>query len=411
MVPLGELGGWSMPQSLVNPAVSKPRRNFSKVGPPSNRDPLTDRWVRLSIALARASKKPGIGPQEFAVALESAELFYPLGLEGPRRRPRWYSELREVADRTWMPLEPVSDDVISWAESVPESTRDLLITRAPLLDCFLSFLIAEEPTFDSLFGYLVRPSDPAVSRLHVAHISAAAVAETLRRTLIGQSEAVVALTRMAFARSLRQGHHTSPSTALFLGPPGVGKTFAARQFAKGLAAASSAEEDIPVLELDMTQFAQWSSTGDLFGEGQKVGCLTSFVIDNPECILILNEMEKAHRKVLEGLLPILDQGVLTTGSKGKPVDFRQAILVFTSNLGAEFWDRQAQPETGSLQVDSMDLLGLAERPDERSEWFKTPIPKELLSRLAKGAVVLFRRPQGHHLMTKIKDSFPFVETH
>jgi ATP-dependent Clp protease ATP-binding subunit ClpA len=133
------------------------------------------------------------------------------------------------------------------------------------------------------------------------------------------------------------------------------------------------------------------------------------VTDNPECVLIVNEMEKAHRKVLEAFLPILDQGILATGSKSKRVDFRHAILVFTTNLGAEFWDRSVMPESGSLQVDPLDLLSLAERPDERSEWFKTPVPKELLSRLGKGAIVLFRRAQGHHLMSKIKGSFPLVE--
>lgn len=403
------MGGWSMSRSTVNPAVIKPRRSVSASVAPPDHDPLTDRWIRLAHAMVQTTKAQGIGPQDLAVLLESAELFPTLHIEGPRSRPRWYIELREVAAHTWMPLERVPDETIRFADSIPESTRALLIARAPLFDCFLSFLIAGEPTFEGLFGHLVRPADPAVSRLQVAHTCAAVVADTLRRTLIGQSEAVVALTRMAFARSLRQGHQTSPSTALFLGPPGVGKTFAARQFAVGLAAASPEVEDIPVLELDMTQFAQWSSTGDLFGEGQKMGCLPSFVADNPECILIINEMEKGHRKVLEGLLPILDQGVLTTGNKGKQVDFRQAILVFTTNLGSEFWDRPTQPEAASMQVDPMDLLGLAERPDERSEWFKTPIPKELLSRLAKGAVVLFRRPLGHHLVAKIKGSFPLLE--
>lgn len=398
-----------MSTALVKPAVSKLRRYLAKSFDPSNQDPLTNRWVRLASALARATKRDGIGAQELVVALESAELFYPLRINGPRRRPGWYAELLEVADRTWMPLEPATNETLSWAESIPESARDLLIARAPLFDCFLAFLIAENPTFDGLFGHLVRPADQSVSRLQAAHACAAVVADTLRRTLIGQSEAIIALTKMAFARSLRQGQQTSPSTALFLGPPGVGKTFAARQFAVGLAASSAATGEVPVLELDMTQFSQWSSPGDLFGEGQKVGCITSFVVDNPECILILNEMEKAHRKVLEAFLPILDQGILTTNSKTKHVDFRQSILVFTTNLGADFWDRQAQPESGSLQVDPMDLLSLAEHPDERSEWYRTPIPKELLSRLGKGSVVLFRRPQGHHLMTKIKGLFSLVE--
>jgi ATP-dependent Clp protease ATP-binding subunit ClpA len=308
-----------------------------------------------------------------------------------------------------MPLEPPPDETLSWAESIPESARELLVVRAPLFDCFLSFLIEAEPIFDGLFGHLVRPAEQTVSRLQAAHACAAVVADSLRQTLIGQSDAILALTRMAFARSLRQGQQTFPSTALFLGPPGVGKTFAARQFAVGLAAGSLATGEVPVLELDMTQYAQWSSTGDLFGEGQKVGCVTSFVNDNPECVLILNEMEKGHRKVLEAFLPILDQGILSTGNKSKRVDFRQAILVFTTNLGAEFWDRSVMPESGSLQVDPLDLLSLAERPDERSEWFKTPVPKELLSRLGKGAIVLFRRAQGHHLMSKIKGSFPLVE--
>jgi len=84
------------------------------------------------------------------------------------------------------------------------------------------------------------------------------------------------------------------------------------------------------------------------------------------------------------------------------MDARRVMFVFSSNLGSEWWDRPPNPEEDAFAADPMELLSLAERPDERSEWYKTPVPKELLSRLAKGAVVLFRRPQGQHFLAKLQ---------
>jgi hypothetical protein len=80
------------------------------------------------------------------------------------------------------------------------------------------------------------------------------------------------------------------------------------------------------------------------------------------------------------------------------------VFIFTTNLGSELWDRPAFPEEGTLEVDLMDLLGLAEKIEEKSDWHKTPVPKELLSRLNKGAMVLFRRHQGHHMLQKAQQS-------
>lgn len=394
-----------MPQTLVLPTIKGPRSSQAGPSPFPARDPLTDRWIRLAMALARATKKSAIGTPELAAALESAGLLAPLGIPGPRRRPGWYMHLCDLSELIRIPLDPGDWEALPLGGSVPESARQMLDDRAPIIDCFIAILIADDPIFSDFFGHLVQPDMKPSSRLQEAHACALSIDLALRKTVVGQSEAIESLRRLAFARVLRQDPTGPPATALFLGPPGVGKSYLARHFAEALAAWSSRSMAVPVLTVEMTQHLQWAGAGDLFGDGRKPGSVTSFVMENPACIVIVNELEKGHRKVLESFLPALDQGAVVVGADGKRVEFGQVIFVFTSNLGSEFWDRPATPEAGSLQVDPMELLGLAERPDERTEWFKTPIPKELLSRLSKGAIVLFRRHHGHHLYQKIVGSF------
>ena len=99
----------------------------------------------------------------------------------------------------------------------------------------------------------------------------------------------------------------------------------------------------------MTQQVQWTSGVDLFGDGSRQGSITKFVEQNPHSLVICNEFEKAHRKVLEAVLPVLDQGFLPS-STGR-VDFRETVFIFTTNLGSELWNRPAAPEEGTLASD------------------------------------------------------------
>lgn len=365
-------------------------------------DPDTIAWWRMASALARATLHDTIPCKILVCALEGAGLCKVLGVLAPADAPRWYVRLQTFARlaglrETKAPMAP-----LDFGSGIPDDLADRIRDGHPLDECFWAFFDAGHPDFREIYGKprsSLQGKGPA-SCLQRAHACSEAVARALGHSLIGQSEAVEALQRMAFEVCLRDENAGSCPTALFLGPPGVGKTLAARIYAQTLSEALEDEGYVEVCVLEMTQYTQWASSVELFGDATRVGLLGHALTRHPRTIFVLNEFEKAHRKVLEGFLPVLDQGFLANGN-GQAMDARQATFVFTTNLGAEWWDRPANPEEGAFAVDPLELLRLAEKPDEKAEWHKTPIPKELLSRLAKGAVVLFRRPLGHHLLAKL----------
>lgn len=390
-------------ETLVSGHVRRGRPAFASQGK-AQRDPATMRWVQEAMVLAFATGGATVMQEELAATLEANGLLKSLGLEAPNQPPEWYSLLVHHADD----LDEFSSESCPPGElpldrSLPWKAVRLLQEHAPIRECFRALIESHDSIFTALFGAAWHAlHDSPRMRLQSAHTCALTVERELRRSLVGQSETVAALKRVAFELDLRRGTQGPPATALFLGPPGCGKSLAARRFAAALSLAANATqaEQRHLMEVEMTQYVQWSSTADLIGDGGRPGTITTFVAKHPNALITCNEFEKAHRKVLESFLPVLDQGVLPMGG-GKQVDFRNAVFVFTSNLGSEFWNRPASPEEASLQVDPMDLLTLAETPDERSEWYKTPVPKELLSRLGKGPVVLFRRHLGHHLFEKV----------
>jgi hypothetical protein len=394
-----------MSDELLAQASHRRQGSAPPNAPQSNGDPLTDRWVLTATSLALALDGTYVASDDLAVALEWADLLDPLGRQPPMDPPDWYDSMLTVCAVEDIQLDGRPAQALPFDYHLPSEVVVMLNRRRPLKDCFQTFLDTKEEVFLRLYGSAAEPGlshDPRLA-LKAAHDCAMAVEAELRQSLVGQSEAVAALKRLAFQRELRRGVGSSPATALFLGPPGSGKSLAARLFADALGLSSLAKHKsrrLAVLEVEMTQHVQWNSGVELFGDGSRTGSITAFIAKNPHALIICNEFEKAHRKVLEAVLPILDQGFLPSPT-GK-VDFRDAVFIFTTNLGSELWNRPAAPEEGTLEVDLMDLLGLAEKIDEKADWHKTPVPKELLSRLNKGAMVLFRRHQGHHMLQKVQ---------
>ncbi len=127
---------------------------------------------------------------------------------------------------------------------------------------------------------------------------------------------------------------------LFLGPTGVGKTELALSLAKELMV-----EEIPHKRIDMSEFGQEHEASKLLGAPpgytghEEGGVLTNFVKENPRSIVILDEIEKAHPKVWDSFLQILDAGRMTDG-KGQTVDFTNTIVIMTSNIGADKLNKQ-----------------------------------------------------------------------
>lgn len=163
----------------------------------------------------------------------------------------------------------------------------------------------------------------------------------LNRQIIGQAEAVKAVVAALRKARLGLNEENRPlSSFLFLGPTGVGKTELARVLADGYF--GSRREGLPLnlVKLDMSEFKERHTMSRLigappgyvgFGQG---GELTERVLKNPYSLVLVDEMEKAAPEVLNLFLQILDEGVLTDGM-GQAVDFRHAIIIFTSNVGSD----------------------------------------------------------------------------
>jgi ATP-dependent Clp protease ATP-binding subunit ClpC len=159
--------------------------------------------------------------------------------------------------------------------------------------------------------------------------------ERLRRRVVGQDEAVEALSR-AVRRSragLRDPQRPAGSF-IFAGPSGVGKT----ELAKALAEELFGDERSLVV-IDMGEFAEQHSVARLFGAPpgyigyDEGGQLTERIRRKPYCVLLLDEVEKAHPDVFNSLLQVLEEGRLTDG-QGRGIDFTNVVLIMTSNLGA-----------------------------------------------------------------------------
>ncbi|MBU7564010.1 ATP-dependent Clp protease ATP-binding subunit [Pediococcus ethanolidurans] len=157
----------------------------------------------------------------------------------------------------------------------------------------------------------------------------------LHKRVIGQDEAVSAVSRaIRRARSGLKDPGRPIGSFMFLGPTGVGKT----ELAKALAEAMFGSED-NMIRIDMSEYMERYSTSRLIGSApgyvgyDEGGQLTERVRQKPYSVVLFDEVEKAHPDVFNILLQVLDDGYLTD-SKGRKVDFRNTILIMTSNLGA-----------------------------------------------------------------------------
>ncbi|WP_373841578.1 ATP-dependent Clp protease ATP-binding subunit [Limosilactobacillus sp.] len=157
----------------------------------------------------------------------------------------------------------------------------------------------------------------------------------LHRRVIGQNEAVSAVAKaIRRARSGLKDPNRPIGSFMFLGPTGVGKT----ELAKALAEAMFGSED-NMIRIDMSEYMEKYSTSRLIGAApgyvgyDEGGQLTEKVRQHPYSVVLLDEAEKAHPDVFNLLLQVLDDGYLTD-AKGRKIDFRNTIIIMTSNLGA-----------------------------------------------------------------------------
>ncbi|TAK47565.1 MAG: ATP-dependent chaperone ClpB [Xanthobacteraceae bacterium] len=189
--------------------------------------------------------------------------------------------------------------------------------------------------------------------------------DELARRVVGQAEAVKAVsTAVRRARAGLQDPHRPIGSFMFLGPTGVGKT----ELTKALAAYLF-DDETALVRMDMSEFMEKHSVSRLIGAPpgyvgyDEGGVLTEAVRRRPYQVVLFDEIEKAHPDVFNVLLQVLDDGRLTDG-QGHTVDFRNTLIIMTSNLGSEFLVNQPEGEdTGAVRDQVMAIVRVSFRPE------------------------------------------------
>ena len=190
--------------------------------------------------------------------------------------------------------------------------------------------------------------------------------QQLHGRIVGQEEAVTAVAEAVRRSRAGLGDPRKPiGTFLFLGPTGVGKT----ELARTLADALFGSEDLMV-RFDMSEFQERHTVSRLVGAPpgyvgyEEAGQLTEAVRRRPYSVLLFDEIEKAHPDVFNILLQILDDGRLTD-AQGRTVDFKNTVVIMTSNLGADRIQEQARTNEPfeQLKKDLMEILRQSFRPE------------------------------------------------
>ncbi|MFJ9537463.1 ATP-dependent Clp protease ATP-binding subunit [Streptomyces sp. NPDC101225] len=188
--------------------------------------------------------------------------------------------------------------------------------------------------------------------------------EHLHQRVVGQDEAITAIARaVRRARAGMSDPNRPVGSFLFLGPTGVGKT----ELARALAAALFGDEH-RMIRLDMSEFQERHTVSRLVGAPpgyvghEEAGQLTEAVRRQPYAVVLLDEVEKAHPDVFNTLLQLLDDGRLTD-SQGRTVDFKNTVIIMTSNIGADRILAAGVDDYAKVRATVMPILGQHFRPE------------------------------------------------
>jgi ATP-dependent Clp protease ATP-binding subunit ClpC len=247
--------------------------------------------------------------------------------------------------------------------------------------------VVDEPEIAAIVS---RATGIPVSRIGEADRERLAALESeLHGRVIGQDDAVTAVAKAVRRNRTGLGdEHRPVGSFLFLGPTGVGKT----ELAKSLAG-SLFGDDKAMIRFDMSEFGERHTVARLVGAPpgyvgyDEAGQLTERVRRNPYSVVLFDEIEKAHPDVFNLLLQVLDDGRLTDG-QGRTVDFRNTVVIMTSNLGSEF----LASRSGALGFVPAGSDGFASDKDIRDRVMgklREAMRPEFLNRIDE--IVLFRK--------------------
>ena len=227
-------------------------------------------------------------------------------------------------------------------------------------------MVEETVTADHVAGVVSRWTGVPVDRmLEGEKDKLLRMEDELAKRVIGQKEAVQAVaTAVRRARAGLQDPHRPIGSFMFLGPTGVGKTELTKALAEYLF-----DDEQALIRIDMSEYMEKHSVARLIGAPpgyvgyEEGGALTEAVRRRPYQVVLFDEIEKAHPDVFNVLLQVLDDGRLTDG-QGHTVDFRNTLIVMTSNLGADYLVNQPEGEdTDKVRDQVMAVVRSAFRPE------------------------------------------------
>ncbi len=245
-------------------------------------------------------------------------------------------------------------------DSVKYSVKYLSDKKLPdkaidLIDCACArFKVRDEETgivdHDEILFEISKIANLPIEQLNSKeNANLATLEKNIKAKVFGQEKAIESLLDKVFIAQAGLKNPNRPiGNFLFVGPTGVGKTEAAKQLASNLG--------IKLVRFDMSEYQEAHSVAKFIGSPpgyvgyeDNAGQLITSLQENPNCVLLLDEVEKAHPSVLTVLLQVMDNGFVT-GSNGKKADARNAIIIMTSNLGAADAEKNAVG-FGSLERD------------------------------------------------------------
>ncbi|MBI3451797.1 MAG: AAA family ATPase, partial [Rhodospirillales bacterium] len=245
---------------------------------------------------------------------------------------------------------------------LPDLERKLQTTQSAAQHQMLN----EEVTDQDIAGVVSRWTGVPVDKMLAGEREKLLHMETaLKARVVGQDEAVAAVSEaVRRARAGLQDPNRPIGSFLFLGPTGVGKTELSKALAEFLF-----NDEAALIRIDMSEYMEKHAVSRLIGAPpgyvgyEEGGSLTEAVRRRPYQVILFDEVEKAHPDVFNVLLQVLDDGRLTDG-QGRTVDFRNTLIVLTSNLGSEILAGQAEDgDSGVVRDRVMDIVRGAFRPE------------------------------------------------
>ena len=252
---------------------------------------------------------------------------------------------------------------------LPELERQIKEQEAKLADLQKGQrMLKEEVDEEDIAEVVGRWTGIPVSRLMEGEIQKLIkMEERLHQRVVGQDEAIAAVANaIRRARAGLQDPNRPLGSFIFLGPTGVGKTELARALAEFLF-----DDEQSMIRIDMSEYQEKHTVSRLIGAPpgyvgyEESGQLTEAVRRRPYSVVLFDEIEKAHPEVLNVMLQLLDDGRLTDG-KGRTVDFKNTVVIMTSNIGSHFIAEAAikgEPMTEGTKREVMEALRAHVRPE------------------------------------------------